>query len=78
MASTCPKALNRFSRPLLAGKRICLGEGLARMELFLFFTTILQRFRLKPVVEPKDIDLTPQESGLGTIPPLYEISLIPR
>ncbi|XP_070800392.1 cytochrome P450 2G1-like [Pituophis catenifer annectens] len=64
--------------PFSAGKRICLGEGLARMELFLFFTTILQRFRLKPVVEPKDIDLTPQEVGIATVPPLYELSVIPR
>ncbi|XP_032075553.1 cytochrome P450 2G1-like [Thamnophis elegans] len=64
--------------PFSAGKRICLGEALARMELFLFFTTILQRFQLKPVVEPKDINLTPQEFGFATIPPLYELSVVPR
>ncbi|XP_067329556.1 cytochrome P450 2G1-like [Anolis sagrei] len=64
--------------PFSAGKRNCLGEALARMELFLFFTTILQYFQLKSPVPPEDIDLTPQTSGVVNIPPLYQLCAIPR
>ncbi|XP_023061940.1 cytochrome P450 2C21-like isoform X2 [Piliocolobus tephrosceles] len=60
-----------------AGKRICAGEGLARMELFLILTTILQNFTLKPLVDPKDIDTTPVHKGLGSVPPFYELCFIP-
>ncbi|KAL4832292.1 hypothetical protein H8958_022160 [Nasalis larvatus] len=51
--------------------------GIAHNELFLFFTTILQNFVASPVA-PEDIDLTPQESGVGKIPPTYQIRFLPR
>ncbi|XP_065276794.1 cytochrome P450 2G1-like isoform X3 [Emys orbicularis] len=64
--------------PFSSGKRICLGEALARMELFLFFTTILQRFTLKPLMAPEDIDTKPLESGFAKIPPFYQLCVVPR
>ncbi|XP_061086095.1 cytochrome P450 2K1-like isoform X1 [Conger conger] len=47
--------------PFSAGRRSCLGESLARMELFLFFTFLLQRFRFTPPsgVSEDELDLTP-------------------
>uniref|UniRef100_F6R4L7 Cytochrome P450 family 2 subfamily B member 6 n=1 Tax=Equus caballus TaxID=9796 RepID=F6R4L7_HORSE len=64
--------------PFSTGKRTCLGEGIARTELFLFFTTILQNFSVASPVAPEDIDLTPRESGVGRIPPIYQISFLPH
>ncbi|ERE48930.1 cytochrome P450 2B2-like protein, partial [Cricetulus griseus] len=59
-------------------KRICLGEGIARHELFIFFTTILQNFSLSSPVDPKDIDLSPKESGFGRVPQEYQICFLSR
>ncbi|CAI5780758.1 cytochrome P450 2F3-like [Podarcis lilfordi] len=64
--------------PFAPGKRICLGAGLARMEIFLFLTTILQHFSLHPTVPPAKIDLTPQCTGLGNVPRPFEFRLLPR
>uniref|UniRef100_A0A8C3KS44 unspecific monooxygenase n=1 Tax=Calidris pygmaea TaxID=425635 RepID=A0A8C3KS44_9CHAR len=67
-----------YFMPFSAGKRICAGEGLARMELFIFFTAILQNFTLKPVMDPKDVDISPLVSTLANLPRPYEVSFIPR
>ncbi|XP_075043076.1 cytochrome P450 2C16-like isoform X2 [Mixophyes fleayi] len=69
---------NEGFMPFSAGKRICLGQGLAKMELFLFFTTILQNFSLQSPVDIEEIDLTPQMSGFGNFPHHYQLCFIPR
>ncbi|XP_006116271.1 cytochrome P450 2H2-like [Pelodiscus sinensis] len=64
--------------PFSAGKRICVGEGLARMELFLILTVILQNFTLKPVVDLKDIDITPVTTFVSNGPKSYQLCVLPR
>ncbi|NXH45473.1 CP2CL protein, partial [Dicaeum eximium] len=67
-----------FFMPFSAGKRICPGEGLARMEIFLFIATILQNFTLKSVVNPQELSVTPTMSGTSNIPPAYKLCAVPR
>ncbi|XP_048036542.1 cytochrome P450 2M1-like isoform X2 [Megalobrama amblycephala] len=60
------------------GKRVCLGEALARTELFLFFTSLLQHFTFKAMVPPEELDTKPAASSFGRIPCRYECYAIPR
>ncbi|XP_057607335.1 cytochrome P450 2B1-like [Chionomys nivalis] len=76
-ASGALKKIEAFM-PFSIGKRNCLGEGIARNELFLFFTTILQNFSVSSPVAPKDIDLRPKESGITNVAPTYQICFLAR
>ncbi|XP_062328146.1 vitamin D 25-hydroxylase [Osmerus eperlanus] len=62
--------------PFSLGRRCCLGEQLARMEMFLFFTTMLQRFHLQfpPGTVPS---LTPK-LGMTLQPLPYSICAVRR
>ena len=42
--------------PFGAGRRVCIGEALARMELFVFLSSILYRYEILPDVELPDLD----------------------
>ncbi|KAJ8362070.1 hypothetical protein AAFF_G00398200 [Aldrovandia affinis] len=62
--------------PFSAGKRVCLGEQLARMELFLFFTALLQRFTFSP---PPGVELSLEfRLGITHCPKPYKLCAIPR
>jgi len=58
--------------PFQAGKRICLGEPLARMELFLFMVSLVSRFRFYFPNEQKKPTLN-QVIGLSCTPHPYQI-----
>ncbi|XP_051718048.1 cytochrome P450 2M1-like [Ctenopharyngodon idella] len=60
------------------GKRVCLGEALARTELFFFFTSLLQHFTFKAMVPPEELDTKPTNCSFGRIPRTYECYAIPR
>ncbi|XP_049664379.1 cytochrome P450 2J2 [Accipiter gentilis] len=62
--------------PFSIGKRACLGEVLARTELFLIFTALLQKFTFQA---PPDTTLSLQfKLGITMAPQPYKICAIPR
>uniref|UniRef100_A0A3P9BMB5 Cytochrome P450 2K1 n=1 Tax=Maylandia zebra TaxID=106582 RepID=A0A3P9BMB5_9CICH len=65
--------------PFSAGRRMCLGEGLAKMELFLFFTSLIQRFRFTPPpgITEDELDLTPAV-GFTTPPSSHMLCAVSR
>ncbi|XP_061575863.1 cytochrome P450 2F3-like [Cololabis saira] len=64
--------------PFSAGKRSCVGESLARMELFIFFVTLLQDFTFSSPKGPDSIDLNPEYSSFANIPRRYDLIATPR
>lgn len=72
---TC-KEKPKFLIPFSTGKRMCPGEPLASVEIFLYLTSILQKFRVLPE-EGKSIDFTVRCVTFN-IPRLQKLRFIPR
>ncbi|XP_017286572.1 cytochrome P450 2G1 [Kryptolebias marmoratus] len=64
--------------PFSAGKRACVGESLARMELFVFIVGILQDFIVSCPEGPDSINLVPEFSSFANLPRCYNIIATPR
>ena len=63
--------------PFGIGKRQCLGETLARTELFLFFTALVHAFNFLPEVEGEP----PAEEwqlGITSLPKPFKLRMKPR
>lgn len=63
--------------PFGVGRRMCLGEVLARMELFLFFSSMLHTFDLSVPVGEKLPSLK-GNAGITITPDAFKVSLKPR
>lgn len=62
--------------PFSIGRRMCPGETLATVEIFLYLTTLLQRFTVMPL-EGKRVDLEPAAVALS-VPAPQQLKFVRR
>lgn len=63
--------------PFSAGKRACPGENLAKMELFLFFSSLLYSFKLSPTPDNPTPSID-KHYGISLNPSPFKICTSPR
>ena len=67
--------------PFSIGKRYCLGQALAEKEYFLFFSGLMQKFRLEPI-KGQTLPLYKVEDifmkGILRSVPAYKVQMIKR
>lgn len=66
-----------YFMPFGVGRRMCLGDVLARMEMFMFFACIMHQFDMLP--EP-DVELPSLEGTVGATiaPEEFRVRFVPR
>ncbi|KAK0046555.1 cytochrome P450 2B4 [Biomphalaria pfeifferi] len=63
--------------PFSIGKRLCLGESIAKMELFLYLSSLFQRYTFSPEIQgvpPKMTDIF----GIVAVPGAYKVRMLKR
>ena len=63
--------------PFGVGRRMCLGDVLARMELFLFFSSVMHTFTLE-LPEGEPMPSLKGNVGVTITPQAYRVKLTPR
>jgi methyl farnesoate epoxidase/farnesoate epoxidase len=69
--------MDEWMIPFGAGKRVCLGEVLARSTVFLFFTTLLQEFTFS-VPEDDPVPQTLPLPGMTMAPQPFKMKIARR
>ncbi|BFZ10074.1 hypothetical protein BsWGS_13113 [Bradybaena similaris] len=63
--------------PFCIGRRSCLGEALAKMELFLFLSSMIQKYHFR-LPEGSPLPALEDRFGLSCSPLPYKLCLVPR
>jgi hypothetical protein len=63
---------------VFSGRRSCLGELLARQELFLFVTGLIHQFIIEPPIGCDTIECQEKMETISVAPTLYEVRFIRR
>ncbi|RUS78502.1 hypothetical protein EGW08_013749 [Elysia chlorotica] len=63
--------------PFSIGPRVCLGEALGKMELFLFLSSMFQRFQFVPT-DPLKLPMLKPVIGITSVPTSFEVLCVDR
>ena len=64
---------------VLSGRRSCLGESLAKMEMFLFFSAIVQNFKISaPLGEDLSLETVDGVFGMTHTPKPFRVLVTQR
>ena len=64
--------------PYGMGKRVCMGESLAKNELFIFFTLILQNLKIGLPIGHERLDPKRADAGIVRVPKPFHVHVSAR